>query len=244
MRLVLALSVLAGCGGEGLWEVETYGEPYIEDAIPASAFEDGCSVRFSGFTVALAEASLVDGDGTVVGGLDGPLSVDVHGAGPHAVGTFAVPAGHYDHARFVVAPGTDGTSIHAVGALTCDGVEKSFDWRFATSTVYDCEPEDLTVPVGGVDRTQLTIHGDHLFYDGLENPDALVRGRALFDADGDDDGAITLEELSAVPVAPLGYQVGRYAEVVDLAGFVEHLTGTVGHVDGEGHCTVSTRGSE
>ena len=74
--------------------------------------------------------------------------------------------------------------------------------------------------------------------DAVENEDAVVRGLEIFGADADDDGAITQAELAAVQVAPLGFQVGQYADVTDLGAFVSHLTQTMGHVDGEGHCIV------
>ncbi|MCB9692990.1 MAG: hypothetical protein H6736_14360, partial [Alphaproteobacteria bacterium] len=85
MKWAMAL-LLVGCGGEGSWEVETYGEPYIEQGIPASAFEDGCSARFSQFSVVITKSALVDGDGVELGGLEAPLTVDVHAPGPHPVG--------------------------------------------------------------------------------------------------------------------------------------------------------------
>ncbi len=55
--------------------------------------------------------------------------------------------------------------------------------------------------------------------------------------DGDGDGQVTLAELEAVDIAPLGYTVGKFGEVRDLRQFVTHLTTTLGHIDGEGHCT-------
>ena len=97
---------------------------------------------------------------------------------------------------------------------------------------------NLTIPAGGEDTTQITIHGDHLFYDGLEDPDAAVRGRAVLEADADDDGEITLAELEAVSIPALGYAVGQHSDVLTLRDFIGHLTRTIGHVDGEGECRV------
>jgi hypothetical protein len=129
-------------------------------------------------------------------------------------------------------------AVQVEGTLTCGGEDKLFRWAFDEHTVYDCAPSDLTVPVGGEDSTELTVHGDHLFYDGLENPDAAVRGEALLEADTDGDGEIALGELEAVSVPALGYEVGRYSDVLDLRSFVSHLTRTLVHVDGEGECLV------
>lgn len=245
--------LLVGCGG-GTWELETWGEEYIEDGIPAEAFADGCSVTYDTFLVNFTERALHDGDGEHVGAIEGAQVYDLTQAGPHLMGSAEVPATHYDEVEIVVGPAvgatagnaTDdqvatmndlGASVWVSGTLTC-ATEATFAWSFDTDTAYACEPDDLTVPAGGVARSQSTIHGDHLFYDGLEDPDAVVRGEAIVAADADGDGEVTQAELAAVPVAGLGYDVGQYSDVTDLAQFVAFLTRTLGHIDGEGHCQV------
>lgn len=233
------LIFLAGCGGgTGEWAVETWGEDYIEREIPSDAFADGCSVAYDSFVVTFAARELVDGNGDVVGSLPANEAFDVHEPGPTEMGAVDVPADHYDTVRVVVAPGEDGVSVHAVGTLTCGGESATFDWAFAESTTYVCAPPDLTIPAGGSDRTQLTVHGDHLFYDGLEDPDAAVRGQAILDADADANGEVTLEELDAVSIPALGYGVGEYSDVLTLRQFVSHLSRTLIHVDGEAECVV------
>jgi len=232
--LVPAL-LLTACGS-GDWVVTTWGEDYIEEGIPAADFEDGCSAVFDRFEVVIAEAALLDGNGDVAGDVAG-RTVELTTEGPQGLGAVAVSATHYDTARFVVAS-EDGPSVQAAGTVTCGDTAVGFDWSFDTDTTYLCEPDDLTVPAGGEATTELTLHGDHLFYDGLEAEDAAVRGQAIVDADTDADGEVTLAELEAVDVAGLGYTVGQYSEVTNLAEFVTFLTRTLGHVDGEGHCQV------
>ena len=111
-------------------------------------------------------------------------------------------------------------------------------WAFSTTTAYACEPEDLTLAPGGEGRSQLTVHGDHLWYDSLISPDAELRGQPIHGADADANGDITLDELAAVPLAPTGLDVGPYSDIHDLAAYVSLLTQTLGHIDGEGHCQV------
>lgn len=246
----LALPLVA-CG-KGDWAVETWGEEYIEQEIPAADFADGCSVAYDRFLVVFADIALEDGDGDVVAQHEPDTVVDVHEAGPHAIATLEVPADHYDAVRMQIAPsdageglntdevdGLEGASVWASGTLSCPDMDPvTFDWRFDTDTLYVCEPEELTIAGGGRGESQLTIHGDHLFYDGLSNPDAAVRGLAIAGADADMNGDVTLEELAAVSVASLGYDVGPYSDVTDLRVFVTFLTRTLGHIDGEGHCQV------
>lgn len=255
-RGVVGLVALAACGGgEGEWVVETWGEEYIEQEIPADVFADGCSVTYDEFVVLTRARELRDGNGDVVGEVGGPEAWDVHLPGPTPMGSAPVPADHYSDVVVVVAPdpaaaagsasdaqvqalATAGASVLAAGTLTCGGASRTFRWTFAETTTYACVPDDLTIPSGGEDTSQLTIHGDHLFYDGLEDPDAAVRGQAVFDADADADGVITLTELEAVSIPTLGYTVGEYSEVVTLRQFVSHLSRTVVHIDGEGECVV------
>jgi len=255
-RTLAPLLLLAACGGQGEWTLETWGEEYIEEEIPEADFEDGCSATFDEFLVGMTDLGLVDGNGEFAATIDGALVFDVAKPGPHLVGTVAAPTGLYPTVQGRIAPANDlqagnataeqvarlvdnGWSVAARGAVTCGADTVTFDWGFDTDTTYSCEPEGLEVPRGGAGLSELTIHGDHFFYDGLEDPDAGVRGQAIVDADADADGVVTLEELAAVDVAPLGYTVGQYGDVSDMRQFVTHLTTTLGHIDGEGHCNVT-----
>ncbi len=175
-------------------------------------------------------------------------------AGPHGVGDADVPATHYDHVDMTISPASgaiagnateaqvtfmndNGLSISATGVASLGADTYTFAWDFDTDTRYGCEP-DLTIADGGEGSTQLTIHGDHLFYDDLEDAEAGVAFQVLADADVDADGDITRAELEATDVASTGYGVGQYSEVTDLWAFVSHLTRTLTHIDGEGHCQV------
>ena len=230
----LMMMTLVACSG-GSWSAQIWGEDYVEQGIPEAVFADGCSVSFTSFQVSLTQAELLDGDGSVVASL-APKIFELVEPGPQEVGEDPAPVGSYDTTRFALAPQDGAPTLHAAGTLSCGEESASFDWRFEEQATYLCEPENLSVVAGEVATTELTVHGDHLFYDGLEDPEAQVRGQALLDADADADGEITLEELGAVPIAPLGYSVGQQSDVEDLKAFVGALTRSVGHVDGEGHC--------
>jgi hypothetical protein len=64
----------------------------------------------------------------------------------------------------------------------------------------------------------------------------VLRGQDIVDADADADGEVSQDELAAVGLAELGYDVGSWSEVTDLEAFIAALTHTLGHIDGEGHC--------
>lgn len=252
--LFIPFLLLAGCAGTGTWTVETWGEEYIEDEIPAADVGDGYTIVFDEFLIALGGVALVDGNGEVVATFEGQKVFDMAQAGPHAVGEADAQATHYDHVDMTLSPASgavagnatddqvdrmngSGLSISATGSASLGGDTFTFAWDFDTDTNYACEP-DLSIADGGEGATQLTVHGDHLFYDDLEDPDAGVAFGVLADADADGDGEITRAELEAVDVAGTGYGVGQYSEVTGLWAFVAHLTRTLAHIDGEGHCQV------
>jgi hypothetical protein len=95
---------------------------------------------------------------------------------------------------------------------------------------------------------QLTIHGDHLFFDDLQSPEAKMRFDAMAAADNlgiaGADGQVTLEELAAVDLTELPpdqYGTGGVGNVRNLRDFVTALVRTVGHFRGEGECSPQSR---
>lgn len=227
--------MLTACAA-GTWEGWIWGEDYIESGIPESEFADGCSVTFSTFEVSLVQAELLDEEEAVVASL-APGVFDLVDPGPQALGAEELPGGLYPTARFSISEAEE-SSLWVVGTLSCGDQSVDLDWAFQTQATYLCATEDLEIRGGESASTELTVHGDHLFYDALEDPGAALRGQAIVDADSDGDGRVTPEEMAAVDLAPLGYSVGQRDQVADLWGFVEALTQNAGHVNGEGHCQV------
>ena len=126
-------------------------------------------------------------------------------------------------------------------------IEKRLDWTFSLATRYaDCkgeragkETEGVLVTNGGTDAVELTIHGDHFFYDDLQAATAARRFAPIAAADADDDGAVTLEELAAVRLVAIEegtYGTGSAGNINDLGAFVAALSRTLGHFRGEGEC--------
>ncbi len=270
--VAVASLAAAGCsagGGTGDVAVRIWGEEYIEQGIPAAAFEDGWSARFDKFIVAVSGVRLRGAAGEV-GRLDGTTVFDLVAPGPHEVGMLRdVEAVTHDDFGYsiVAAPGDaaghasvsdadlawmndNGYAIHVEGSFGDGSVDKRFRWSFSTPAHYarcidvggSQEVSGVVVTAGGVAEAQLTIHGDHLFYDDLLSSDAVLRGANLAMADADDDGEVTQAELSALPLANIPGDQGPYgvaaSDVDDLGGYLEAATRTLGHFNGEGHCEV------
>ena len=257
--VIFGLSLLGGCddgGGRGELAVQIFGEEYIEAGIPAAVFADGWSVRFDQFLVSVGEVGVAEGGaGPAVGAsryqiFD--LAADSGGMGQR-VAAETVPAGEYDETRFMIAPSASpvagnasaqdvalmkdgGFSVYVAGSASKAEETLRFAWGFHTRTQYEHCESKAVVTAQAPATVQLTIHGDHLFYDDLFSETPSVRFALIAGADSDKDGEVTRAELAAVDLRPLSnYQVGS-ADITDLWHFVEHLTSTLGHIDGEGHC--------
>lgn len=227
-----------------------YGEAFIEQGIPAAEFSDDWAVTFDQFLISVGEVTLAGAplsdqaqryqifDLARPSGGDGfPIGAGAHALTDPAVGYIIAPspaavAGNATAADLDLMT-KGGHAIHIVGRATrgdAPGVTKTFTWSFATRTVYSaCDIE-------GASDVQLTIHGDHLFYDDLFSADPALAFDLIAAAD-DGDGDITEAELRALDITTQPrYQVGDLTEITDLWRFIEQQTTTLGHINGEGHC--------
>jgi hypothetical protein len=260
LALLTALTLVACGGGEpGTVEITIYGEAFIEEGIPAAEVSDGWAVTFDKFLVSVGDVTAAAGHGDPA--IDDPtyrvfdLAIASGGAGYPVVAGDAGP-GHYDHVSYVIGHSADavagnadavdvadlvagGYAMRITGSATDGTITRTFDWAFAVDVRYEhCESE---AHVDGSDeRIELTIHGDHLLYDDLTVAEPDLAFALIAGADTDDDGVITEAELAAVDIsAEAGYQTGT--DVDDLWSYLEAAMATVGHIDGEGHCSNAIR---
>jgi hypothetical protein len=257
--------------GSGNARFTVWGEEYIEQEIPADVFADGYSVKFEKFLIVIGDVYVREKSGTEAGRIAGAQLFDLVAAGPHDVGSLSgLEAKTWNDVGYAVVPIAGTTSVHSsataadrtlmeqgpysvhvAGTASGTGGEKRFAWSFANGTRYDhCvsdkdgkETEGIVVTNGGTDTVELTIHGDHFFYDDLASPEARPRFAAMALADADTNGEVTLEELDAVKLVTIvegTYGTGSASHVDDLGAFVRALTATLGHFRGEGHCAASS----
>lgn len=272
LGLLASNCLLAACGSEGRGEgsvsVSVWGEEYIEVGIPAEAFEDGWSVKYDRFLIALGDVSAKKADGARGSSLDRTLLFELTEAGPQRFGSIeGLAEGNWDEFGFsslVATADTErsesasaddlelmvdaGYNVFVAGTATKGAARKQFAWGFSEPVRYaGCidvrggqEISGVVVADGADAEAQLTIHGDHLFYDDLASPDAKLRFDVIASADADDDGEVTLDELAAIQLADLSSAQGTYGvgafDVDDMRGFVEAATTSLGHFNGEGHC--------
>src|ERR1041384_5617168 len=181
--------------GTGNVEFTVWGEEYIEEGIPTATFEDGWSVAYSQFLIVLGNVTVADESAGDAGRVAGSRLFDLVGEGPHAIGELeGLEARAWDTVGYQVPAADSGTEVHSsatdddlarmqdggysvyiAGAATKGTETKSFGWGFTNSTRYaHCvsdldgrEIDGIVVTNGGTEPVELTIHGDHFFYDDL-----------------------------------------------------------------------------
>jgi hypothetical protein len=269
--VIIASAALVGCGDEiGDIEVSTWGEEYIEKEIPATEFEDGWSIHYTKFLVVIGGFRVADEAGHVVIEMNGSTLFDHVSPGVKPVTSFiGIEAKAWSHVSYTINPASSATAVdpsateadkalmldggytvYVEGQATKDAIKKTFAWGFRAPTLLDrCEgdkdgkkTEGVLVTNGGTDSVELTIHGDHLFYDDLQAGNAKLRFDAIASADADTNGEITTDELSGVQLATLptdSYGTGSAADINNLRQFIKALSRTVGHFRGEGECFVA-----
>lgn len=261
-----------GGSGEGAVTFTTWGEEFIEEGIPPEdgdeeGFVDGWEVTFDRFLVSLGEIRVGNRDGNTAIVSGDMRLFDLVRPGPVQVERFEnVPKGSWQEVSYAIRPAddlqignaaaadlelmtTNGWSLYVEGTAVRGGESRTFRWGFDTNTLYTtCGHEDfgtgITVAPGGDLSVELTIHGDHFFFDDLQGNEAELRFDAIAAADANDDGEVTLEELAQVDLDTLPegtYGTGGASGVFDLRDFVTTLARLVGHFRGEGECTPVAR---
>lgn len=226
-------------------------------------FTDGYAVKFSKFLVGFSALEVADKSGAVAGEVQGPKIFDLHPRGPHLIKQLSdIEARRWDRVGVSIKPavsasagnsvsaadvklmGDKGYSVYVEGTASKGAASLGFKWGFTTSTSYSqCHEkthgEGIVIPSGGSATVEFTVHGDHLFYDDLQSSDPSLRFEAMATADEDKNGEVTLEELARVDLTtlPAGqYGTGGSGSVKNLRQFLEALSRTLIHYQGEGHC--------
>lgn len=261
LALLSPALLLAGCEDDespnndpNALELRIWGEPFVDDGIPAEDFVDGWAIDFNELVISVTSAEV--GAQSV---LTQPIAIDL--ASAESAGGVALPAaalgnGTYTEASYRIAPIAEdatvinasaetinamrerGASVYIDATATRDDVTKEMRLFFDTDTLYSPCEIDLSFDGGDEGTTEMTIHADHFFYDSLVSEEPGLAFDVIADADeqGDADDVVTEEELSAYDITALeDYQVGNL-NIENLYDYLAAQTATLGHIDGEGHC--------
>ncbi len=127
-----------------------------------------------------------------------------------------------------------------------------FEFAVEVSTdVGPCEIDEasgFSIPAGGTQTVAISIHGDHIFFNGFPGADesAITRlAQWLADCDLDLDGTVSQEELAAVAPSDLAEIDERFAlggspvtPLRTMEDYVRAQLQTQAHFQGEGECPV------
>lgn len=139
-------------------------------------------------------------------------------------------------------------SLYVKGSMTKDGQTVTFDWPLkAGVSVNDCASEEgdlgFAVPAGGTVAVKPTIHGDHWFFTNITQGAEITDRRAQWvaDADADQDGETTLDELKNTDAADVfpANQYNLSGALIDVNTAFDYLQAqamTLGDFQGEGEC--------
>jgi hypothetical protein len=132
-----------------------------------------------------------------------------------------------------------------------DASEVTFAFGAQAETVFGpCETDGLPgfSIAGNTQAVSVTIHGDHLFFNGFpEGGEGGVTRLAqwLADCDLNLDGTVTREELEAVEPSQLPQLDDRYqlggspiSPLTNMYDYVNSQLKTQGHINGEGECPI------
>jgi hypothetical protein len=204
------------------WDV-SYETPLASEgavAGPSVSAEDAAKMNDEGLTY------LISGELTQTGGLSCPPS------------ELATPP-----------EGLVSTEQNEVGDSCYPAETVRFEVSADAETVYGpCELDGVpgvAVPSGGEATVALTLHVDHLFFNGFpEGAEGGISRRAqwLANSDLNLDGVVTMEELAAISpdrlLDPALFQLGGspLTPLDNLSTYVRAQLKTQGHYQGEGEC--------
>lgn len=235
-RSLFSLSAVAplfvACGSEapGTVRVTAYGESFVEEGIPAADLVDGYAIAFTRFAVRIEDFRL--GDELLEGPYEVNLTPESDGKG-HDLDELSLPSGTYDGAGFSLS------RVEVAGTAAKDGRTYSFEWSFPGRVDYtDCAAE-IVVDADGDASFEITVHADHLFYDSLATVEPNLSFQPYADADLDEDGQITEEELREADLGP--FDPGSEDGIDDLWTYLARQVGNLGHANGEAHCDARLR---
>lgn len=265
-----------GSAGTGELTIAIQAEDSITEGLAAGSGEedlvDGWSVHFDRYVASFGDISLVPMRGGTPVVLAADLVVDLTTVPEtgRIVHTGSLAEGRYafSYAMPVVTAGQtrdasvseedfermvrEGCSYLIVGSAADGARRVDFDLCLDARAEYDCastEGMEGIVVSAGATTAFLTVHGDHLFFNGFPSGDegTIVRRGGLLalvdDATGG-DGLVDRDDLAASPIALLprseyvltGAPTVEGRVITDLALYARAQLSTQGHLDGEGEC--------
>ena len=267
LTLLTAAFMLSGCddsdnNGSGTLKVTLWGEEFIETGIPAEEFADGYAINYHKFLVNIKDIKVAQSgdhpDNDEMFELPASKIWDVTKKGPTLLGKKELSAGEYNHTSYKVTQASkdsiagnaskkdvdfmkkNGYSMYVEADATDGKISKHFAWGFKYNALYDPCKSTGSVKDGKEATVQVTIHGDHLFYNSAVSHEPDLMFTEIAKADGDDDGEVTQAELEGYAIKTLPDYVvpPDRGDIDNMWEYISFMATTTGHIDGEGGCEI------
>jgi hypothetical protein len=264
-----------GGSGEGNLSVVLEAEETIVAGIDSGTGEenilDGFDITFSKYIVSIGNVAMSQLSGANPQSSPDVVIAEFTSLGsfPELTSFNGIPTGQYTKFGFETpAPEADVVNLNQVDEADFDAMiangwsyiiegtitdveteeSKAFLIEADVPTVYsDCAVDDMEpgVNVTSNSSVDVTLHGDHIVFNGFPEEEAQVMRLAqwLWDIEDDGDGVLTqadfeaatnVEELFPAPTYTL---TGGPIEPIENAwDFIRAQLGTQGHIRGEGEC--------
>lgn len=282
--LLLALAGCGRSVGD--LSVELVAEDTITGGLAAGTGDedivDGWSATFDTYVVVVSDVAIDGGPGPGRRWADA-IAIDLARAGEGGIELTrfdGLDAGLWSDLGFRTAVAGASTMRHAsvreadlarmvgesctyliTGAITRDAETVAFDVCVPADTEYrPCESdtgiEGVTIAASTTTSAQLTLHGDHLFFNGFPvgaEGSVVRRAQWMADADADGDGTVTRADLESIGGSELGtlfpsdpgdglpgFSLAATPIPLDTAwDYVRAQLMTQGHFQGEGECVAT-----
>lgn len=215
-----ALSVIAACDEDP--SQPPLGSVSITASAPtlAAGFmtADGWSVKYTKLLVSMTSITVAGSDGVVTASNENNV---VNLASTAPISLLSADnriARAWQDVSFEIGPATadsvpdapvaqadvdplvqDGISVYAEATMTKDNVTKTLQLGFTTDTNYTLCGSGVVIPRNGTATADVTFGGEALFADAVVGAHAL-RGDPIANADGNNDGIVTVAEMNAVSI--------------------------------------------
>jgi hypothetical protein len=264
-----------GGSGEGNLSVVLEAEETIVRGIESGDGDenilDGFDVTFSKYIVSIGNVAMSQAGDTNPQSSSDVVIADFTSLGsfPELTSFNGIPTGQYTSFGFETpAPDADVVNLNQVdqadfdamianewsyiieGTITDVETEESKDFLIEADvpTVYsDCAVEDMEpgVNVAGDSSVDVTLHGDHIVFNGFPEDEGAVQRLAswLWAIEDDGDGVLTKTDFEAAtnvgelfPSPTYTLTGGPIDPIENAWDFVRAQLGTQGHIRGEGEC--------
>lgn len=247
--LLFCTPVFTACG-TGTWVAELSADNTALNALASDAFIDNCTLEVASLPVVVLNTSISNASGFVYGLSEFNNTLfDANVDTPIRLWDAELSALMYTAQHLQVAPGLstilhesiDGEygrafdanngSIGLRGTLTCNDTTVLLDWAFSTSHQFSCDSR-LTIAQDVETTTTFMIDPSQWFRQStLETGSDAIRGSVIANADTNDNGIISLNELLNINLDTLdGYDDDPNDRIETLYDHIEANTRRVLHV--------------